>query len=870
MATAILNVNGQPREVSLEPERNLLVVLREELGLTGPKYGCGEGECGSCTVLVDDAPARSCVTPVAGVAGRSITTIEGLAQEGRLHAVQRAFLDEGAMQCGYCTPGMIMSAVALLRENPHPDQGQITEAMDGNICRCCAYPRIIRAIQRSASLAGEPEQEMLSHPEEKDQPIGNSTMLPRPAEAWDQTPSEKRDWFEVLPDGLVVILPPELSRGSWTAGGGAWIHVGEEGVVTAFTGKVDVGQDNRTALTQLVAEELRVPIESVRLVMGDTDVCPWDMGTLGSRSMPDAGTVMAAAAAGTLDQLLRLAAERLEVDPADLEAEGGRILVRGTERSASFGELVKGQRRAVTIRKRPAATTAESWRTAGAAVPKLGSRETVTGERRFPTDVSKPELLHGRVVRAPAYGATLRSLDASEAEGMAEVTVVHDDDFVGVAAPEPTMAERAVQALRVEWDFTPQPGEDELEEHLRAHPVEQKGWGGATTEEEGDVDRALAKAHLRLERTYTAAYVQHVPLETRAAVAEWEGELLTVWTGTQRPFGVREQLAEALGVPEARVRVIVPPTGTGFGGKHSGEAAVEAARLARAAGRAVKVRWSRREEFTWAYFRPAAVIDVSSGVTRDGRLTAWQFTNVNSGAAGIGLPYDAPTQRIRYQPAESPLPQGSYRALAATANAFARESHLDEVAHELAIDPLELRLRNLSDGRLVDVLRAAAERSGWDEHRGEVGGGRGLGIALGFEKDDRLATVAEVRVRPDGQVEVMRIVSAYDCGAVVSPDNLRNQIEGATIMGLGGALFERVRFEGGRILNASLKEYRVPRFSDVPSIEVVLIDRKDEPPAGAGETPLIGVAPAIANAIFAATGERIRSMPLMPNGNLDL
>jgi nicotinate dehydrogenase subunit B len=855
---AVMTVNGQRREVSLEPNRRLLTFLREELGLTGAKYACGEGECGACTVLVDDAPVRACVTWVADVAGRSITTVEGLAGEGRLHPVQRAFLDEGAMQCGYCTPGMVMSAVALLRSEPHPDEPRIVEAMNGNICRCCAYPRILRAIRRAAEFGDGPVEEI----DEASAPAEGPPALPRPAAAWDRSLPEDREWFDVLPPGLVVVLPPEALDGqAWTASGGAWIHVGEDGTITAFTGKVDVGQDNRTALTQLVAEELRTTTGSVRLVMGDTDVCPWDAGTFASRSMADAGPVLAAAAAGARDHLLHLAAERLEVDASDLEVAGGRVVVRGSDRGVEFGELVRGRRRVETVQGRPSTSPAPRWRTAGTAQPNLQARVAVTGERRFPTDVSRPGMLHGRVLRPPAYGATLREVDVSDAQAIPGVTVVSEGGIVGVAAPDPVTAERAVEAIHADWHATPQPREADLDNHLRSHPVRRRGWGGEMREEWGDVDTALAEARVRLDRTYSTAYIQHVPLETRVAVAEWEGDRLTVWTGTQQPFGVREELAEELGVAEERVRVIVPPTGTGFGGKHSGEVAVEAALLARATGRPVKVRWSRQEEFTWSYFRPAAVIDVRSAATGDGRLAAWEFTNINSGAAGIGLPYDAPNVRIRHQPAEGPLPQGSYRALAATANAFARESHLDELAHELGLDPLELRLRNLSDDRLSDVLRAASERAGWTD-REALGDGLGMGLALGFEKEGRVATVAEVRVGPNGQVEVVRLVTAYDCGAVVNPDNLRNQIEGATIMGIGGALFERVLFEDGRILNASLKEYRVPRFADAPQIDVMVIDRKDEPPAGAGETPLIAVAPAIANAIFAATGSRIRSMPL--------
>ena len=343
-------------------------------------------------------------------------------------------------------------------------------------------------------------------------------------------------------------------------------------------------------------------------------------------------------------------------------------------------------------------------------------------------------------------------------------------------------------------------------------------------------------------------------------MAEWHDDRVTVWTGTQRPFGVREQLAAELGIDEANVRVIVPPTGSGYGGKHSGEAAVEAARLARASRRPVKVRWSRADEFAHAYYRPAALIDVRAGLDDRGRITAWEHTNTNSGPMAIRPPYEFPNYQLRYQPTDSPLRTGSYRALAATANNFARESAMDELAHLAGEDALEFRLRHLRDERLGAVLQQAAQHAGWGNGGGSAGAA--LGLACGFEKGSRIATCVEVRQAEVGEPRLTRIVAAYDCGAVVDEDNLRNQIEGALVMGLGGALFEAVHFERGRITNGSLKAYRVPRFSDVPPIEVVIVDRPTEPSVGAGETPIIAIAPAIANALFNLTGERRTSMPL--------
>jgi isoquinoline 1-oxidoreductase len=348
-------------------------------------------------------------------------------------------------------------------------------------------------------------------------------------------------------------------------------------------------------------------------------------------------------------------------------------------------------------------------------------------------------------------------------------------------------------------------------------------------------------------------------------VAEWNDGKLTVWTGTQRPFGVRGELASALGVPAEKVRVIVPDTGAGYGGKHTGEAAVEAARLAKAAGKPVKLVWTREEEFTWAYFRPAGVIEVSAGAKKDGTLTAWEFHNYNSGGSAIQTPYSVPNRHSEFHSTDSPLRQGSYRALASTANIFARESHMDDLAAALGLDPLEFRLTNLKDARLRAVLEAAAKQFGWG--KAKPADGHGFGLACGTEKGSYVATCGEVSVdSSSGRVKVVRLVSAFECGAILNPDNLKSQVEGASMMALGGALFEAIDFANGKILNPRFSDYRVPRFGDLPLLETVLLDRKDLASAGAGETPIVATAPAVGNAIFQATGVRLRSLPMVPKG----
>lgn len=655
----------------------------------------------------------------------------------------------------------------------------------------------------------------------------------------------------------------------------AWLHIDADGTVTAFTGKAEVGQNIRTSLSQAIAEELPVSLGSISLVMADTSLVPWDAGTFGSRTTPVMNLQLRRVAATAREALIDLAAKKWNVPRESLVAADGRVRAKQDGdggKAIGFGELTQGEKLVMSVSDEIALKPATAWTVAGLSVPKVEDRTFVTGRHVYTTDFVDSKtiqssgakrddgsamagLLHGRVLRPAAFASTLTSLDTRAVDAMPEVTLVREGDFVGVAAPTEHQAAMAVAALRAEWKTPSQVSEGELFQHLRSSAE-----GAPATVKEAAEPGAL-------RQTYTVAYIAHAPLEPRAAVAEWAGDQLTVWTGSQRPFGVQEELASTFRIPEKNVRVIVPDTGSGYGGKHTGEAAIEAARLARRAGGPVKLVWTREEEFTWAYFRPAGVIDITSRVGADGKIVRWEHHNYNSGNAGIRTIYHVPGAIAQFHPADSPLRQGSYRALASTANHFARETHMDELAHMAKEDPLEFRLKNLRDDRARAVLEAAATAFGWSWSSGVKVSGIGMGIAVGSEKGGYLATAAQVEVNAaTGQVSVRRVVQAFECGAIVNPDHLKNQVEGAIVQGLGGALFEAVRFGEGRILNPRFSQYRVPRFSDVPEIKVVLLDRKDLPSAGAGEAPIVGIAPAVGNALFNATGERLRSLPLVPHG----
>ncbi|MGA8028491.1 MAG: molybdopterin cofactor-binding domain-containing protein [Bryobacteraceae bacterium] len=653
----------------------------------------------------------------------------------------------------------------------------------------------------------------------------------------------RRDFLKSLGGGALVLFVAtegaargdELPRNV-----SSWLHIAPDGTITAYTGRVEVGQNIRTSLTQAVADELCCAPGSVRLVMGDTDLTPFDMGTFGSRTTPTMAPLLRKMASTAREALIDAAAKKWGVDRNSLVIADGCVRNRASGRSTSFGELAAAMNWMNVIGREDCVTPPSKWQIAGTSVPKVNARAIVTGSHHYSSDHKVPGMLYGRMLRAPSFGAKLISIDATVAGQMAGVTVVRDGDFIGVTAPDEHVAQKAVQSIKAEWDEHAQISAADLFSYIKADAVGTPA----------------------VHSTYTIAYIAHVPLEPRAALAQWNSGKLTVWTGTQRPFGVRTELAEAFGITEDRVRVIMPDTGSAYGGKHTGECAIEAARLAKGAGKPVKLIWTREEEFTWAYLRPAGVIDLTSGVAKDGTLTAWEFHNYLSGPSGLQTPYEVPNPVVQYHAVKSPLREGSYRGLAATANHFARESHMDELAASIGMDPLEFRLKNLKNPRLRAVLEAATEGFGWSRRKPSPT--RGFGLACGTEKGGYVACCAEIAIGPDRGIHIERVVEAWECGAIVNPEHLKNQVEGAIVMAIGGALFEAIDFSNGRILNARLSKYRVPRFSDVPKIEVILIDRKDLPSTGAGETPIVGLAPAVANAIYSATGKRIRSMPMLP------
>ena len=635
---------------------------------------------------------------------------------------------------------------------------------------------------------------------------------------------------------------------------------GKDGTITVLTGKVEGGQGARAELSQAAAEELGVPLSSVQMLMADTGAVPDDGGTYGSMTTPRTVPLVRRGAAAARNLLMEFASQQWKVERNTIQMRDGKIFDAAGKRSLTYGDLANSDAAAKLFEQAippdVELSPVKEWKVLGVPALRPNARDIATGAHKYPSDIARPGMIYAKILRAPAYGAKLVSIDLTPAKAMKDVVVVQDDQFVGVAAPNSSRAEDALKKISdtAKWETVPQPSSKELFDYLK-----QNAQGGVPKNPYADEIAGSKVAR----QTYHVPYIQHAPLEPRAAVAEWSDGKLTVWTGSQNPFAVRSELARAFHLPPENVRVVIPDFGGGFGGKHSGECAVEAARLAQAAGKPVSLSWTREEEFTWAYFRPAAVIEAEASLDAQGKITTWHFININSGAQAVDTPYTVGKKNCHYVASKPPLRQSSYRALASTANNFAREVFMDEIAAAAGTDPLEFRLAHLENPRLRAVLERAAKEFDWPARAKKKDPNISVGLACGTEKGSFVAACVEVEIdRKENKIKVTRVCQAFECGKILNPANLLAQVQGGVIMGLGAALREEMQFENGQITNASFGKYRVPRFDDLPELDVHLVDRPDLPSAGAGETPIIVIAPAVANAVFRATGKSVNALPI--------
>jgi len=685
----------------------------------------------------------------------------------------------------------------------------------------------------------------------------------------------RRDFIRLLGGGIIVLFNADLSdllaqeartRG-YPTDFNAYLRIAADGRVTIYSGKIEMGQGVVTSLAQMAADELAVSLDSVDMVMGDTALCPFDMGTFGSMSTRFFGPALRAAAAEARAVLLTLASERLKAPPSALGVEDGAVfLASDRKRRVTFGELANGQKIVRTPDGKAAMKSVSEFRVMGKPQKRLDARAKVTGKAQFAGDVRLPGMLYAKILRPPAHGAVLKSIDTSAAARLPGIVVVNESGLVAALAENPEAAERALALVKADFEIPPPAFDDRtVFAHLLSVARE-----GDEREKKGDLAEGERRSAALFDAQYVNGYGAHAPIETHTALARLEGGTMTVWSSTQTPFPSQQAIAQATGLARENVHVITPFVGGGFGGKSAGLQAIEAAKLAKTTGKPVQVCWSRAEEFFLDTFRPAAVVRIRSGIDGAGRICLWDYQVYAAGPRSSEQFYDVPNNLIRtYGRWGSEAPKmhlfatGPWRAPGANLNVFARESQIDTMAAKAKLDPLEFRLFNTSDGRMRRVLEAAAGRFGWK--KASAPSGRGVGVACGIDAGTYVALMAEVRVdAATGGVKVGRFVCAQDMGFVVNPDGAKMQIEGCLMMGLGYTLSEEVRFEGGRILTRNFDTYELPRFSGMPGIETVLVQNDELTPQGGGEPAIVPVGAAVANAIFDATGARLTEMPMTP------
>jgi isoquinoline 1-oxidoreductase beta subunit len=814
-----LNVNGAERHVRGPAEMPVLWALRDDLGLRGTKYGCGIGVCGICTIHADGEPVRACVTPLAELAGKRLVTIEGLAAEPR-NPVIESWIAEQASQCGYCQPGQIMAAAALLKQNPSPTGAEIDAAMSGVLCRCGSYQRIRGAIRRAA-VAGK-----------------SKGAVPAPPTRPETRTSE-------------VALGP-------------WIRVAAEGTVTLVVGQSEMGQGTTTGLAMLAAEELAIDLAQIRVESAPAhrayfNPCFGEQLTGGSTSVRGWWQPLREAAAGARERLVSAAAGSWGVSRKECHAEHGMVVHAPTGRRLGYGELAQAAAALPTPRtvrlKRPG-----FFRIIGTPQPRLDLVAHVTGRAVFGSDVSIPDMLVATVMRCPVLGGKLKRVDARRARAMEGVhSVLAMDRGVAVIAENAWSELRAREALTATWDEGSQAALDSAE--IRRRFEQAAARRGRVARDDGDVPRALRSAAHVVDAVYETPYLAHATMEPMNCTAQVRPDGCDIWVPTQAQTAAQEVAARATGLRRNQVRIHTTCMGGGFGRRLDQDFVEEVVQIAKAVGRPVQVLWTRDDDMRHDHYRPANYTHLRAGLDKRGSPVAWFQRIVGPPLAleGVDVPYSIASIREEHVEVDPGVPTGPWRSVGASQNAFVIESFIDQLAHAAGADPLAFRRKLLGKTpRHRTVLDLAASKAGWGTPPAV---GRHRGVAVYHSFGSYVAQVAEVSVSESGEIQVHRVICAVDCGIAVNPDLIAAQMEGSIVFGLSAALKGEITLEHGRVMQASFRDYPILTIGEMPEVEVHIVPRRSNP-GGVGEPGVPPIAPAVANAVFAATGRRIRALPI--------
>lgn len=883
-----LKVNGQIHCVKVNPDTPLLYVLRNELGLKAAKFACGLEQCGACKVIIDGQAVPSCHLSVRSAQGKEITTLEGLGTRDNLHPLQQAFIDEQAIQCGFCVPGMIISAKALLDRIPTPTDAEIKSEMSDNLCRCGVYDRIRRSIKRAAEITENPSSW------KKDIDSKPRRTIP------DDSPMHT--------DGMVGTL-------AYTPGLDAWIRINKDETITIFTGKVELGQHIKTALAMIAAEELEVSLDRIHLVQGDTARTPNEGYTAGSMSMEFSGKAIRNACAEAKQILLEKAAKELETDIENLIVKDSVITNTSTHASTTYGSIFGGQSFEVNVMEAGYLKPIQDYEIVGKPLYRDDLVAKVAGEPCFVQDLELPGIVHGRMVHPPNYGARLILFDEENIlKFPGVIKVVKDGSFLAVIAEREEQAVAAAKQLKktAQWESDLNlPDQNSLMAYMKNQPHSAYLIkNGITLEDPPPPIENPANGAQTLSATYFRPYHMHAAIGPSAGVAQLIDGKITVWSHNQGPFPLRAAIAQVLGMDRNDIHVIHMDGPGCYGHNGADDAAMDAALLAREVpGRPISLKWSRHDEHAWEPYGPAMIVDIHSSLDKDGMPLDWNFDVWSCDHSGRPRPdreggsgmlsawhlekpfnqlskqksktpmlgssrnaepiYIFPNQRtVNHFLPKSPLRVSSHRGLGSYANIFAIESFVDELAHAAGADPIEFRLRHLQDDRACAVIEAAAEKSGWVSWKNGKIPDRGMGIGFSRYKNNAsyVAVIVDLHVnRATGQIFMDNAFISCDAGQIVNPDGVTNQLEGAFLQSASWTLKEQVSFDHEGIISTDWHSYPILRFRDAPTVDIVLIDQPGKPYMGVGEGAMGPIPAAIANAVFDAVGVRLREVPFKPD-----
>ncbi len=697
----------------------------------------------------------------------------------------------------------------------------------------------------------------------------------------DKLEIKRRDFLTLLGGGIIVyfgtgnpsgiMAMPLAQRREVPKDYNAFLRIDEDGTVHCHVGKIEMGQGPITSLPQQIADELDVAMESVKMVMGDTLLCPWDAGTWGSLTTREFSHYLRAAGAEARSVLLQLGSGQLGIPVENLRVDKGVISGRSDpDKRVTYGALARGQRIERFMDEQPAVKSHTEFHYVGQSLLHSDAMLKVTGKAEYTGDLKLPGMVYAKVLRPPSHLSRLVSVDYSLAEKLEGVQVVRDGELVAVLHEYRDKAEEALGLITAEFS----PDDLDVDHHSIFQYLLNAPSESREVRSSGSIAEGEAISDEIIESEFHDGYVAHSPIEPHAAFAHWEGSKVTVWASAQSPFGAQDEIAGKLEMELDDVRVISPFLGGGFGGKIYHPQAIEAARISRLAKKPVMVAYTREEEFFMDYFRPAAVVKIKSGITREGKIALWDYKQYFAGNRGSDTIYNVPhslttgIDEKRGTPVH-PFSTGAWRAPANNTNTFARESQVDILAARSGIDPVQFRLNNLADEKMIAVLEALKEKFGYTPKAGPSG--RGIGMACGTDAGTWVAVMIEVKVNEKtGKVQPIRAVCSQDMGLCVNPQGSIIQAEGCVTMGMGYALSEDVEFKGGDVITTNFDTYQLPLFSWVPeTIDTVILDRQDQPPQGGGEPAIICMGGALANAIFDACGARVYQMPITPKRILE-